>query len=128
VKRPGRPTAELFTSEEEVLDHVEVVAEREVLVDGRDPERDRVGRSRDRDLLALERDRPRVCRVDPGDRLHERGLAGAVVSHESHHLAGVDLEVHLAERLDRAEALAHPFQRKHGGAPVRVHSLKLLSG
>ena len=44
---PGR---DLLLAEEEVGDDVEVVAEREVLVDGRDPELGRVLRPRDRDL------------------------------------------------------------------------------
>ena len=72
------------------------------------------------------RDRPRVGRVDAGDRLDERGLAGAVVADQRDDLAGLDLEVHVAERLDRPEALAHPLQGENGCAPVGVQ-LQLLS-
>src|SRR5699024_1213049 len=70
---------DLLAAEEEVGDDVEVVAEGEVLVDGRDPERGRVLRFGDRDRLAVEADRPLVGAVDAGYRLYQRRLAGAVV-------------------------------------------------
>ena len=79
--------------------------EREVLVDDLDPERGGVLRAVDRDRLALEEDLARVDRVDPGDALDERRLAGAVVADERHDLARRDVEVDLVERLDGAEAL-----------------------
>ena len=46
----GRALGFLLAPEEEVLDHVEVVAQREVLVDGRDAEVNGVTRAVDRDL------------------------------------------------------------------------------
>ena len=46
----------LLAAEIHVLDDVEVVAEREVLVDDLDPEPDRVLRARDVDGVALEED------------------------------------------------------------------------
>ena len=58
-----------------VLDDVEVVAEREVLVDDLDAEARRVLRAVDRDRLALEEDLAAVERVDAGDALDERRLA-----------------------------------------------------
>src|SRR4029077_10295535 len=67
-------------AEEEIGDDVEVVAQREVLVDGRDAERGRILRPRDRDLPAVEIDRAVVGSVDAGDGLHHRRLAGAVVA------------------------------------------------
>ena len=44
--------------------------------------------------------------MDAGEDLDEGGLAGAVVADEGDHLAGVDPEVDVGERLDGAEALA----------------------
>ena len=58
-----------------VLDDVEVVAEREILVDDLDPELRRVLRPVDRDRLAVEEDLAGVVAVDPGDALDERRLA-----------------------------------------------------
>jgi hypothetical protein len=70
----------------------------------------------DLDLLALEDDLAAVRLVRPGDRLDERGLAGAVVADERNDLRGVDLEVDVGERLDRAEALRDLLQLKGGPA------------
>ena len=94
-----------LTTEVHVLDDVEVVAEREVLVDDLDAEPGRVLRAVDRDLLPVRVHLALVHRVDPGDALDERRLAGAVVADERHDLAGPHLEVDVVEREDRAEAL-----------------------
>ena len=76
-----------LAAEVHVLDDVEVVAEREILVDDLDPELGRVLRAADRDLLAVEEHLALVHRVDAGDALDQRRLAGAVVADERHHLA-----------------------------------------
>ena len=107
---------DLLAAEEEVGDDVEVVAEREVLVDGRDPQCGRVLGLGDRDLLAVEADRAVVGGVDAGDRLHQRRLAGAVVADEADDLAGVDGEVDPVQRLDRAESLADSLQLEEWSA------------
>jgi hypothetical protein len=99
---------ELLAPEIHVLHHVEVVGEREILVDDLDAERGRVLRPVDGDRVALEEDLALVDRVDAGDALDQRRLAGAVVADERHHLAGGDVEVDLVERLDGAEALRDP--------------------
>ena len=92
LPEPEEEVANL-AAEVHVLDDVEVVAEREILVDDLDPELGRVLRPGDRDLLSLEVDVALVDRVDPGDALDQGRLAGAVVADERHHLAGADLEV-----------------------------------
>ncbi len=51
---------------------------------------------------------PVVEPVDAADALDERRLAGAVVAEQGEDLARVDLEVHVLERQDRAEALGRP--------------------
>ena len=121
-----------------VLHDVEVVAEREILVDDLDPELRRVLRTVDRDGLAVEEDLAGVVAVDPGDALDERRLAGAVVTDERHDLAGAHLEVDVGQRLHRAERLrevadleewcvAHEWrvlERSGGGVPeARLHRL-----
>jgi hypothetical protein len=124
----------LLAPEVHVRDHVEVVREREILVHDLDPELGRVAGAVDRDRPAVEADLALVERVDPGDPLDQRRLAGAVVADERHHLAGPDLEIDLVERLHRAEALRHaakledrcrvrhrvdPFRLRDGGARGR---------
>ena len=94
-----------LAAEVHVLDDVEVVAEGEILVHDLDPELCRVLRAGDRDLLSLEVDVALVDRVDPGDALDQRRLAGAVVADERHDLARPHLEVDVLERVHRAEAL-----------------------
>ena len=88
---------EPLAPEEHVLDHVEVVGQREVLVDHLDPEAGGVLRPRDVHGLAVEQDLSAVDVVDPGDALDQRRLAGAVVADEGHHLAGVHVEVDLMQ-------------------------------
>ena len=64
--------------------------------------------------LAVEQDLARVGEDDARDGLDQRRLAGAVVADQGHHLARVDLEVDLGERLHGAEALAHAAQGEDG--------------
>ena len=94
-RRLAEPADEvaLLAAEVHVLDDVEVVAEREILVDDLDPELRRVLRPADRDLLPVEPGLALVDRVDAGDALDQRRLAGAVVADERHDLARAHLEV-----------------------------------
>src|SRR5262249_7451334 len=94
-----------LTAEVHVLDDVEVVAQSEILVDDLDPELCRLLGAVDRHLAPLKEGFPLVHRVNPRDALDQRRLAGAVVADESHDLAVTDLEVDVAERLNRAERL-----------------------
>ncbi len=117
---PQRPRVVLLVAEEQVPGHVEVVGEREVLVDGRDPEVRRVLRALDVRGLAEEPELARVGQVHARDGLDERRLAGAVVADQGDHLAGVDVEVHVGERLHGAEALVHAVEVENGNAHVPV--------
>ena len=85
--RRGRRPRRLLAAEEEVADDVEVVAEREILVDGGDAESRASVRAADPTGSPL---RSRSCRrrqVDAGDHLDQRRLAGAVVADQRHDLA-----------------------------------------
>jgi len=77
-----------------------------------DPVAGRVLRAVDVHVLAIPQDLATVDGMDAGHALDQRGLAGAVVAHERHHLSGVRVEVDAVEGLDRAEALVHPLQLK----------------
>ena len=88
----------------------------------------------DRHRLAVEADLTVVRRVDAGDHLDQRRLAGAVVADEPDDLAGVELEVDAVERLDGAEPLADALQREEGsrwrscGHRLRGDDPRLLAG
>jgi len=96
--------------EVEVGDDVEVVAEREVLIDRRDPDVGGVRGRVDPHLLAVEDELALVGRPHAGDRLDERRLPSAVVAHERDDLPRVDGELHLGQRLHGAEPLGDSFQ------------------
>src|SRR5690606_12185614 len=101
---------------------VEVVEEREVLVDRLDAVVAGPGGAGDRHPLAVEEDLALVELVDAGDGLDERRLAGAVVAQQPEHLPAVDGEVDAGQRGDRAEALdgaAHLEDRHGAGSPLR---------
>ena len=92
---PEEPVVDL-AAEVHVLDDVEVVAQREILVHDLDPELGRVLRPVDRHLLAVEVDLAAVVAVDAGDALDQRRLARPVVADERHDLTRPHLEVDVA--------------------------------
>jgi hypothetical protein len=76
--------------QEHVLDDVQVVAQREVLVHDLDAERGlRPGGRGTGDVPALEEDLTRVDGVDAADALDEGRLAGAVVTDERSDLSAL---------------------------------------
>ena len=83
------PGASELAPEEEVGDDVEVVAQREVLVHGGDARAVASAGHVDLDRAAVAHERAGVGGLDPGDRLDERRLAGAVVADQGDDLAGV---------------------------------------
>ena len=99
-----------LVAEEQVRDHVEVLAEREVLVDGGDPKLQCVARAGHGDRLAAEADLAGGRRVHAGEHLDQRRLARAVVADERDDLAGMDVEVDVGQRRDGAEVLADAAQ------------------
>ena len=110
-----------LAAHEEIGDDVDVGAEREVLVDGLDAGRLRLGRRGEVALDAVEDDAPGARRHAAGDDLDQRRLAGAVVAEERDDLAAIDVEADAAQRLDRAEMLGdavEPEQRR--GNTVRL--------
>ena len=100
------PRAARLAPDEEVLRDREVGHQVELLVDDADAELLRV-LGRDRLVgLAVEEELALVGVVDAGQQLHQRRLAGAVLADQREDLAGVQVEVHVLERLDAGEALA----------------------
>jgi len=92
----------------EVGHHVEIVAQREILVDRLDARTGGVARRAEVLLLPVEDDLPPVGDVRAGNALDQGRFAGAVVAEQRRHLAGRGLEVDAAQHLHRAEAFRDP--------------------
>ena len=101
LQRPGRRALHVrlvehavggaLAAEEHVVDDVEVLAEREVLVDDLDAEPRGVLWGVDGDRVPLEPDLPLVIGLGSGQALDQGGLPGTVVAHEGGHLARAGL-------------------------------------
>ena len=107
VERPvvQQDAAARLPPDEDVLGHGQVAHEVQLLVDDADAEVLGGARRGDLHLAALDPDRAGVPLVDPGEDLHQRGLARAVLAHQRVDLAGAQLEARVLERLDAREAL-----------------------
>ena len=94
-----------LSAEVHVLDDVQVVSQREVLIDDLDAEMNGVLRASYVDERPVEVDLAVVEGVDAGGALDQRRLPGAVVADERHDFAFSDLEVAVHERPHGAEEL-----------------------
>ena len=106
----------------DVLRHRHKVHQVEFLMDHRDAVSQRVERRGQADFLALEPERAGVGRVDAGDDLHQRRLAGAVLAHQRMDMAALQAERDVVERQHAGKGLAHVldfeqiFRFRHGAA------------
>ena len=106
-----------------------MVGEREVLVDGLDPERTGLARGRDRHGVPVEEQLARVGVEDARDDLDQGRLAGAVVPDDRVHLVRAQREVSGAQRDDPAESLldvARLEQERRGHRPILRESGRML--
>src|SRR4029079_13521688 len=120
------PARDLLAAQVHVLGDVEVVAQRQVLVDDLDAQRGDVARAVDIDARAVEEVVAGVAAVDAGDDLDQGGLAGAVVTDEGRHLPRVDGEVDVVEDVDHTEAVVDSAQLENRLAH-RISRSNLLS-
>ena len=106
-RRRRAETARRAVPDEEVLDHVKLAGETEILVDeGKADHARPAERHRERHVDAVQPQlAARLGLVVAGEDLDERRLAGAVLAQQRDDLAGVDRDVDAAERLEGAEAL-----------------------
>jgi hypothetical protein len=109
------PAAPRLAADEDVLRRGQVVHQVEFLMDDADAQLLGGARARDVDGLAIEAHLAAVFRVDAGEDLHQRGLAGAVLAHQRVHLVGQQLEVHLVEHTHGLEGLAQVRDRDQRG-------------
>ena len=113
--------AALLAADEDVLRDREVGHQVELLVDDADALLLGVPRPVEHELVPVHAEHAGVGRVDAGEQLHERRLAGAVLADEREHLAEAQLEVHVVERLHAGESLAHALQFEERGGCRGVH-------
>ena len=118
-QRPGRVPAE-----RDVLGRGEPVDEAEVLVHHADAAVDRVSRRAQLRRRAPDRDRARVGMHEPGEHVHQRGLAGAVLAEERVDLPGAKVEVDVVVGQYARELLHDPAElderRRRAHAPRRA--------
>ena len=111
-----------LASEEHVARRVEVVGQRELLVDRFDAQRSRIARVLDGDRLAIDENLPGIGRVRTRQRVNERRLAGAVATDEGHHLAGMQIDRDAVDGVNPAEGHADVTQLDER------HTLRLRCG
>src|SRR5579871_2243875 len=105
-------------AQEHVLDDVQVVGQRQILVDGLDPQCGGVPGAPDVYRPPLEVDLAMVGLVHAGDAAGEHRLPGTVVPTQAGHLARRQVQVHPVERLHRPEVLVDAPQPQQGFRPV----------
>src|SRR5215472_4163187 len=110
--------AQALPAEEHVLDDVQVVGQRQILVDGLDPQRGGVPGTPNMHRSAFEVDLTMVRLVHAGDSAGEHRLPGTVVPTQAGHLARGQVQVHPVERLHRPEVLLDAPHLQQGFAPV----------
>src|SRR5262245_58402160 len=81
-----------LASQKDVAGDVERVDHLQLLVDDGDPQTGRAAWAVDGHGLAVDADLPDVRLMDPGEDLHHRRFAGAVLADERDDLAACDLE------------------------------------
>src|SRR6266851_3394463 len=126
-QRTGRE----LPAQENVLDYVQVLAQGEVLVDGRDSKRDRVVRAGDPSRRTVKNELSGVRALGPGDNLDQRRLAGPVVAHQPDDLSRSDIQVDALERNHRAVTFpdsSKPEERDHGPRSWVYAGLHQLGG
>jgi hypothetical protein len=109
-----------FAAEENIGGSAEIVAEREILMHDLDAMPAGFDRPVHGQILAFHLHRPMRGTKISGDDLDEGGLAGPVVTHQSHHLARLERQRNVGEGMNRAEMLRNVFQFEEGHAGVHL--------
>ncbi len=98
----------------DVLSDVEVRYQVELLVNGADAELLGMSRTVDAYLLTLDLDLARIRHISASQHLHERGLAGTVLTQQDVHLSGEEVKAHVlkgAHSRKRLGDVQQPYQR-----------------
>ncbi len=119
---------QLLAAQHHVLEHGEVVGQHEVLVDHADAADDGVGRRGEGDLFAVDRDGALVRLLHAVEDLHQRRLAGTVLSDEGVDGALADGEVDVVVGHDARETLGDPGEFDGGRLSVDRRSGRRAAG
>ena len=111
------PAAHLFVAKKDIGRDAEMRAKHDLLVDRVDAEIDRLVRRRQRNRRAAPQDFARRARMDAGQELDERGLAGAVFADDGVNFALLKFEIDGFEGVRRAEPLVE-FSKSEKGLGV----------
>ena len=109
-----------LAAEIEVGGGVDIVGERQRLVDRLDAVSLGVARIADVGLLAVDEDVAGIALVGAGQDLDQRRLAGAVVAEQPDHLAGVEIDAGVVDGLDAAERDREVAKLDERGVPSIV--------
>ena len=109
---------------EDVPRHCQVGERQQLLIDHPDAVRERVPRSRERELHILPANLAGIRRHDPREDLEQRGLARAVLSDEGVRLAGPNREADAPERAHGAKRLVDvdELEPRHAAPILRTHA------
>ncbi len=110
----------------DILGHRHPGHQRQFLVDHGDAALQRIERPLELHLLARKPDRAAVGRINPGDDLHQRGFARAILAHQRMHGAGLQPELDIVERHHAREFLANAFDLEDVGPGLLPHPLDRL--
>ena len=102
---PGEGLPQRLRAHHHVVQHAQVVGQREVLVHHANAGSQRRFRVARRQRLAEDFDVARVGRVVPEQDRHQRGLSGAVLTQQRQHLAALELQRDVVVGHESAEAL-----------------------
>src|SRR5713226_774714 len=110
----------LLAAQEHVLRGGEIVGKREILVDDFDALGARLDGLMEMADLAVDENFPVRWWKIPGNQLDQGGLAGTIVAHQPHDLAGLDRPADVVYRVDSAKTLRYVtnFKQSHSGTSL----------
>ena len=122
VVQERQRAADALAVEEHVVEHRQLVDEREVLVDGVDARAPRLVDAVRLVRLAAQGHLAHVGLLEAADDLHQRRLAGAVVAEQPEHLALAQVQVDVAQRDDGPEVLRDVLDAQDVVASLARHA------
>ncbi len=109
-------------AEEDVFGDGQIVEQHRLLVGAGDAEMERGLGIGDCDRLAIKADLALVGRIDTGENLDQRGLAGAVLADQRRDGARIELEIDLLQRLHAGKGFRDADRLEDGAGGRRGHA------
>ena len=99
----------LLTVQKDVFCNTQMRDQRQLLVNGADPQVLGALRVMDLHRLSLVKHGSPVFGIHAGDNLDQRRFPGSILTDKPQNLAGIDLKVHILQGLDAGETLGNAF-------------------